>query len=103
MAKIENYQDGKELKGKVILKFYADWCNPCKNFSPIIEEISKTEFDDTTFLSVDVDKHNNISSKYNISSIPAVVALNNNKEVGKIIGQKSKTEVIKFIKDSFSE
>jgi thioredoxin len=56
----------------VVLDFFATWCGPCKKLSPLLEDAAmKYKF---TLVVIDVDKNQELSNKYNVSSIPHVVA-----------------------------
>lgn len=57
----------------VIIDFHAEWCQPCKRFTPIFEEASKTYAGKVQFVSVDVDLHRQLADSLQISSIPAVL------------------------------
>jgi len=67
------YQDIiKNTIGLVIVKFGAMWCGPCKMMEPILKKLSE-EHPDITFLSVDVDDNTEISTHYNIKSLPTML------------------------------
>jgi thioredoxin 1 len=53
-----------------LVDFYADWCGPCKQTSPILEELSKQYGDRINFYKVDVDEEQELSSIFGIQSIP---------------------------------
>lgn len=57
----------------VLVDFWADWCGPCKQFSPIFEEAS-TQHEDIVFGKVDTDAEQELGQALNISSIPTVMA-----------------------------
>lgn len=57
----------------VLIDFYADWCGPCKAFSPIIEKLKDEMGDKVRVIKINVDKNQALSSKLNISSIPAIM------------------------------
>ena len=57
----------------VIVDFHAEWCQPCKRFTPVFEEAAKTYAGKVQFVSVDVDLHRQLADSLQISSIPAVL------------------------------
>ena len=72
-----------------VKKFYGDWCIPCKQLTPIFEEV-KTNFNNVVFESYDVDDSHELASKYGIRSVPTVIIEKNGKEVKRITGAQSK-------------
>ena len=54
----------------VMVDFFATWCGPCKNLSPLLEEASNKH--GFKLVVIDVDKNNDLSSEYNITSIPHI-------------------------------
>ncbi len=57
----------------VVIDFYADWCGPCKVFSPILQEL-KTELGEAVqIVKIDVDKNQELSGKLGVQSIPTVM------------------------------
>lgn len=61
----------------VLIDFYADWCGPCKSFSPIIEQLKDDMGDKVRVIKINVDKNHALASKLRISSIPAVMIYQN--------------------------
>lgn len=57
----------------VILDFNAPWCGPCQRFTPIFEEAAKTYEGKVQFVEVNIDEHEALATKLEISSIPAVL------------------------------
>ena len=74
---------------KKVLKFSASWCGPCKmlakTFSLIQTELEIEE--------VDVDTNAELAAQYRIRGVPTVVMLENNVEVKRFVGVKSKEEI----------
>lgn len=82
-----------------VRKFYATWCGPCKMLSPILEEI-RNEYNQIDMLTIDVDEHFDLASKYGVKSVPTVVIEKNGVEVKRFVGIKSKTEYTKVITEN---
>lgn len=67
-----NEFDEQIKSGFVLVDFYANWCGPCKMQSPILEEFSKTR-PNLIILKVDVDKEQELASRFNVMSIPTLI------------------------------
>jgi thioredoxin len=79
-----------------ILKFYADWCGPCKMLSKIIETIKEEipfEIEE-----IDVDNNSIMATKYNIRALPTMVIVDGETEVKRHIGNMTRAQVKKFVK-----
>lgn len=88
-----------DTKGVVFIDFYADWCGPCKFTTPIIEELSNDpEYKNIKFVKIDVDKNQELSSNYNIFSIPTFLIFKDGKPVNQMTGARDKTGFIAEIK-----
>jgi len=70
--------------GNVILNFYADWCNPCKRMSPIIEGVAAA-MQNFTFIRINRDYYLDLAKLYNITSIPTLIFLKDGKEIGRVV------------------
>ena len=76
---------------KQILYFSAPWCGPCKMFKPKMESL-KSEGLPIQF--IDVDQHPDMAQQYRIRSVPTTVFVNNGVETNRVIGVKSKEEIL---------
>lgn len=81
---------------KKILYFTASWCQPCKSFAPIMEQVSQT----VKVEKIDVDALPNIASAYNIRSVPTVVILNGNAEVSRFTGARPAQSVLEAVNNA---
>lgn len=86
----------------VVLDFSANWCGPCKMFSPIFEEISKEYSDKVEFVKVDVDDCPEIAKAYNIRSIPTLIAVKEGDLYNNVIGLLSKSKFKEFVESLLS-
>jgi thioredoxin 1 len=78
----------------VMVDFWAPWCRPCLMVSPILEEISKEYADKVTITKCNVDDNPELSSKFGIKNIPAVLYFKNGKIVDRQIGAVTKSTYI---------
>ncbi len=74
----------------VVVDFWAEWCGPCRMVSPIIDELASDYDGRVNFAKVNVDKAQDIASKYGIMSIPTVILFNKGELVTKQVGAASK-------------
>ena len=69
-----------------ILRFTASWCQPCKALAQQLEDLGL----DKEVTVIDIDEQSNLAIQYGVRSVPTLVAVDNNKEVKRMVGIKSK-------------
>jgi len=79
----------KEHKGVVLVDFYAQWCGPCKMTGPIIEQLAE-EVNNVKFVKVDVDQNQELSSQYQVFSIPTFLIFKDGQVVNQFVGALGK-------------
>ena len=76
--------------GVTLVDFYADWCGPCRMIAPIIEELS-TEFNGKAKIAkVDIEKAQEVTSEYQVTSIPTIILFKDGQEVKRFVGLRDK-------------
>ena len=70
----------------VLVDFWAEWCGPCRMVGPVVEEIAGEYAETAVVGKIDVDSNQNLSIKYGIRSIPALLFFKNGKVVDQQIG-----------------
>ena len=81
----------------VLIDFYADWCGPCKAYSPIVESVA-TENEDIKVVKINVDNAQDIAIKYQVMSIPTTVVIKNGQEINSAVGMMSKSDLLEMVK-----
>ncbi len=82
---------------KVVIDFYADWCEPCNIISPMIEEIAE-ETKNVSFYRVNVDENNDLANRYRIIYLPTLILFESGEEQDRFIGVGYKEDLLDFIK-----
>lgn len=98
MAKnITEFEFEAEVLGSevpVLVDFWAQWCGPCKMLAPVIDEISDDVGDRAKVCKADVDKERKLADRYGIMSIPTLIIFADGEEKQRIIGARSKDDIL---------
>ena len=81
----------------VLVDFWAPWCGPCRIVSPILEKLSSEYSAKLKFAKLNVDDSQEIAAEHDIRGIPCMVVFSKGKEVDRIIGAYSESELRKKI------
>ena len=81
----------------MILYFTADWCGPCKQTKPIVEELNREQIMAKFFI-IDVDSEIEMAKDFEIRSVPTFVVIKNNTEIYRTTGAKTKQQLEELIK-----
>ncbi|MGB0447031.1 MAG: thioredoxin TrxC [Pseudomonadales bacterium] len=71
---------------RVVVDFWATWCGPCVGFAPVFEQAASTRSGYLRFIKVDTEAEPMLATKYNIRSIPTLIAFKAGKPIAEING-----------------
>jgi thioredoxin 1 len=83
----------------VLIDFYAEWCGPCKTVSPILKSLKEEMGDQMKLIKIDVDKNQEIASKYQIRGVPTLMIFKN----GSLLWRQSGVTPIEKLREEVSK
>ena len=95
----EEFEDSiLKNSGVCLVDFWAEWCGPCKQISPILEEIASEENNAITIAKINIDENPRIATDYGIRSIPTMLLFSNGELKDTKVGLLPKQELNDWIK-----
>ena len=82
----------------VLVDFWAEWCGPCKQLAPLVEEAAEEFKGKIKVCKMDIDANRETAAEYGIRSIPTLMIFENAENIGTEIGDLTKQQLDEFIK-----
>jgi thioredoxin 1 len=86
----------------VIVDYWAEWCGPCRQVAPVLEEIAK-EHDEIQVVKLNVDDNPKVSRQYGIMNIPTLSVFQGGEVVKEIVGAKPKSALLRDLAEFLAE
>ena len=90
-------QDVSSTSAAVIVDFWAEWCGPCKQIGPILEEISEEKQDTLKILKLNIDQNPQTPQKYGVRGIPTLMLFKEGKLIDTKVGSLPKSALTEWI------
>jgi thioredoxin 1 len=78
----------------VLCDFWAEWCNPCLRFLPVVEKAAEEMDGKATFVKLNIDDNPEIAKQYGVRSIPTLIVFSKGNEVNRQVGSCPKNAIV---------
>lgn len=82
----------------IVADFWAPWCGPCRSMAPAFEEAARSFALKAQFIKVNTEEHQHLGGRFNVRSIPTVIAFRNNRIVDQFSGALPASGIIAWVK-----
>ena len=89
--------DVLKSEAPVLVDYWAEWCGPCKQIAPVLEELAESYGGKLKVAKMDVDANQEIPAKHNIRGIPTLMLFKGGQVVATKVGAMNKSQLTAFL------
>ncbi|MDD3446541.1 MAG: thioredoxin [Zavarzinia sp.] len=93
-------EDVLGASGPVVVDFWAEWCGPCKQIGPSLEEISEELGEQVTITKINIDENPTTPARYGVRGIPTLMLFRDGKVAATKVGALPKGKIVEWINSS---
>jgi thioredoxin 2 len=97
-VQLENHISKNEIP--VVVDFWAPWCGPCKMMAPEFEKACAVIEPYARFVKVDTEANQSVGMRHNIRSIPTLAIFNKGKEIARLSGARSASDIAQWVRSN---
>ena len=86
----------------VMVDFWAVWCIPCKELTPIVEKVAASRTD-AKVVKVNIDEADKFTQQFKVGTLPALVVFSKGKEVARLVGLHEEAEISEFLSNAIKK
>jgi thioredoxin 1 len=79
--------------GVVVVDFFATWCPPCRALAPLLDRLSEEYAGRVSFVKVDTDECEDLAERYNVRTIPTLIAFKGGSETNRVINPRGRAPI----------
>lgn len=87
----------KKAQTPVLVDFYAEWCGPCRQLGPVLEEISREMGDKIKILKMNIDDSPDTPTNFGVRGVPTMMVFKNGEVVATKVGTMTKSKLTEWI------